>query len=492
MEVEFRKDLKHNYMIIAVEEDMQTEEYSIRLLQQQVLAGLLPIRLSYLDHQSLHYYEITGKQSLPNMLERFPLSYDKLKSFMEHLLAILELAYEHLLAEDDLILSPEYIFLDVVTNAPNLCYLSGYHINSKEQMNHLLEYLLNKVDYSDREAVLLVYRLYAVSREEGFTFTHLQEAMHKKQGEEKQEKTSYLSDIHSKEFTVEKNSTMEQIPVVLEEQLEEREVRIYPFTTYLLTGICAIAGILLLILGFTTGILYDPYGDQLKYSKLVGLVLVVLCVEAYLLRKIWSKDNQVDKIVTKREYIDPRQEYPEEEKMLQTEDPSFAKGKNTISDSSVLTKREQILWQSLEQGERRSVDDESAEPLVTSRKELMSYEEDANPTCILNNPEASINKNTQAILKSLEEESYSSISIKEFPFFIGKLRKNVDYYIDKSVVSRYHAKLTKENESFYITDLNSTNGTYVNETILRTYEKQEIKPGDKIALANLRFEFALI
>jgi len=340
--------------------------------------------------------------------------------------------------------------------------------------------------------VLLVYRLYAVSREEGFTFTHLQEAMHKKQGEEKQEKTSYLSDIHSKEFTVEKNSTMEQIPVVLEEQLEEREVRIYPFTTYLLTGICAIAGILLLILGFTTGILYDPYGDQLKYSKLVGLVLVVLCVEAYLLRKIWSKDNQVDKIVTKREYIDPRQEYPEEEKMLQTEDPSFAKGKNTISDSSVLTKREQILWQSLEQGERRSVDDESAEPLVTSRKELMSYEEDANPTCILNNPEASINKNTQAILKSLEEESYSSISIKEFPFFIGKLRKNVDYYIDKSVVSRYHAKLTKENESFYITDLNSTNGTYVNETILRTYEKQEIKPGDKIALANLRFEFALI
>jgi pSer/pThr/pTyr-binding forkhead associated (FHA) protein len=65
----------------------------------------------------------------------------------------------------------------------------------------------------------------------------------------------------------------------------------------------------------------------------------------------------------------------------------------------------------------------------------------------------------------------------------------VDYCLEKNVVSRYHAKLTKEEDKYYITDLNSTNGTFVNDQILTTYEKKEITQGDRIALANLNFEF---
>jgi pSer/pThr/pTyr-binding forkhead associated (FHA) protein len=96
-----------------------------------------------------------------------------------------------------------------------------------------------------------------------------------------------------------------------------------------------------------------------------------------------------------------------------------------------------------------------------------------------------------ALLKSVDESIDTSVSVTEFPFFIGKLRENVDYCLQKSVVSRYHAKITKEEDKYYITDLNSTNGTYVNETKLNPYENKELKQGDRVDLADLTFEFVL-
>jgi pSer/pThr/pTyr-binding forkhead associated (FHA) protein len=65
----------------------------------------------------------------------------------------------------------------------------------------------------------------------------------------------------------------------------------------------------------------------------------------------------------------------------------------------------------------------------------------------------------------------------------------VDYCLEKDVVSRFHAKITKEQEQYYITDLNSMNGTFVNQELLQIYQKKEIKFGDEIAFANIRYQF---
>ena len=104
-----------------------------------------------------------------------------------------------------------------------------------------------------------------------------------------------------------------------------------------------------------------------------------------------------------------------------------------------------------------------------------SYEEeDYNPTCLLNEDEPLTEEKSGILLKSFEENQYQSIPIKDIPFFIGKLKKNVDYCLEKDVISRFHAKITKEKMKYYLTDLNSTNGTFINEMPLQTYETKEI------------------
>lgn len=60
-------------------------------------------------------------------------------------------------------------------------------------------------------------------------------------------------------------------------------------------------------------------------------------------------------------------------------------------------------------------------------------------------------------------------------------------YIDNLNVSWNHAKIIKEDESYYIYDLNSTNGTFVNDAIIS--KKQKISIGDKITLGVYSFIF---
>jgi len=53
---------------------------------------------------------------------------------------------------------------------------------------------------------------------------------------------------------------------------------------------------------------------------------------------------------------------------------------------------------------------------------------------------------------------------------------------DAEIVSREHAVIHIEAETYYIEDLGSTNGTYVNNTPVLRVERQEISSGDVLAL----------
>lgn len=491
IEVEYKKDLRHNYMVIEENTLQKAEPYCIKVLQQQEIEGMLPVEHRCMDNKVLFYYEITSKQSMVNLLEKTNLTRDKLKSLCISILRTIERAYEYLLTEDDFILSPEYIYLDIYKNEPSLCFLPGYAKCIKDQMNRLFEYLMNKVDYNDKEAVVLVYQLYAVSKEEGYTFSHLLEVL---QNSEASQQNSTLrngmkiqssdklqtdcSDIKlsdgikdvmvipqtsfGKEIKAEAADT--DFPVMMEKIEGEAEVSCYPLKSFLYAGACISAGVLIIISCFASGILFNSFGNRIDYSKLFALALIIFCGEGYLLNKLLDKKNKITKIVKTSEYIDPRQNsgpkinIPEREEICQ----------ESIGADNLLHRCNPMV------------------KVFTEEAIKEDFEEDCNPTCLLN---ASSGNDGILMLKALDQANYKDIKVKEFPFFIGKLKKNVDYCLENNAVSRYHAKITKEGEIYYITDLNSTNGTFVNRELLLTYQKREIKIEDEIAFANIKYLF---
>ncbi len=584
MKVGYKKDLKHNYMVITELENIKSQSYCTKILELQSIKGILSLEQRLLNNESLIYYDITAKQSMAAIYDKASLTKDKLKQLCMSIISIIELAYEFLLPEDDFILDPEYIYMNIGTGEPFLCYLPGYEKNIKKQMSNLMEYLMNKVDYSDKGAVLLVYQLYAVSREEGYTFNHLREEL-QDYTQPKQEKMltnldksvesidqyNQLQDtnsgsfidtrfntnqernnnqtneesIRSKKATPEVTDNNQSRMILMKEKLEnDEEVPCYSITTYLLTAGSIIGGLIIIIASLITKILYNSYGDQIDYIKLVVLLLIVFCVEGYCLKKIWDKKNKITKIVARNEYVDPRKimksfdkrkllltkpgeitqdKLSESNRMLQLNlKNKDENSKNKLHINKVLNFQDSLpdVKTRLNQ---RTVSEESTtsegsekiqEHTITMKKlyqrnevtpsrynsfneDMQNLNEPDNPTCLLNAPSqqnysnSTVDHQYSCILKALDEVNYQPIQIKDFPFFIGKLKKNVDYCLEKAVVSRYHAKITKEEDDYFITDLNSTNGTFVNGIALQTYEKKKVESGDEIAFANINYRFEL-
>ncbi len=68
---------------------------------------------------------------------------------------------------------------------------------------------------------------------------------------------------------------------------------------------------------------------------------------------------------------------------------------------------------------------------------------------------------------------------------IGRSTTLSDYALDDKEVSRRHARLSMKDGRTYIEDLNSTNGTRVNERVINPFEVREISSGDMVKIGQL-------
>ena len=66
---------------------------------------------------------------------------------------------------------------------------------------------------------------------------------------------------------------------------------------------------------------------------------------------------------------------------------------------------------------------------------------------------------------------------------IGRDRDN-DIVIDNKLVSRFHARVQKLKAAYYITDLGSANGTFVNGTRIEREKYYRIAADDIVKIAN--------
>ncbi len=82
----------------------------------------------------------------------------------------------------------------------------------------------------------------------------------------------------------------------------------------------------------------------------------------------------------------------------------------------------------------------------------------------------------------------TDISLEDFPYMIGTDAKRVNGVLTARTVSRVHARLYMEDERLYVEDFNSTNGTYLNGSLLPMNTPAELKDGDRIVFATEEFK----
>ena len=83
----------------------------------------------------------------------------------------------------------------------------------------------------------------------------------------------------------------------------------------------------------------------------------------------------------------------------------------------------------------------------------------------------------------------ATIYLQEELTVIGKMETAADAVIDLPTVSRIHAKIRKQDGEYYLTDLNSRNGTSVNGKMIKSSEEYCLQDQDEVDFAQARYVF---
>ena len=94
-----------------------------------------------------------------------------------------------------------------------------------------------------------------------------------------------------------------------------------------------------------------------------------------------------------------------------------------------------------------------------------------------------------ASLVSKEAGELATIYLNDDLTVIGKLENACDAVIALPTVSRIHAKIRKKEDGYYLTDMNSRNGTAVNGKLLLPDEEYQLKQEDEVDFAQARYIF---
>lgn len=78
----------------------------------------------------------------------------------------------------------------------------------------------------------------------------------------------------------------------------------------------------------------------------------------------------------------------------------------------------------------------------------------------------------------------TQIDLVHFPFTIGRARE-CDFVIDSPDVSRLHTQFEFDHQQVYVTDMGSTNGTYLNNYPLEVNRPTRLRAGDEINVGNV-------
>ena len=123
------------------------------------------------------------------------------------------------------------------------------------------------------------------------------------------------------------------------------------------------------------------------------------------------------------------------------------------------------------------VEPEEVEPfMVAERKPSENWEE---TVCF-----SAVERKTVWVLEYKGDGLEDDLRMEQFPYRIGKHGSNVEGKLYAQTVSRLHAQITQDEDSnLWISDFNSTNGTYLNGHLIPMNTPVRIQEGDRVIFA---------
>lgn len=359
MQVEYKKEWMETYLWILP--DNPTEEsYEEKMIKHNPGGGRLEFSRQEKDGEEYFCYKITGKKALNSIYAVLPIGEHQVRTILGQLFATLEGGKEYLLSEEDFVISPNYIFATFPQMDLEFCYVPGYGVPLREQLEGLFEYLLNRVDYEDKQAVNLLYDCYMFCMKEKGGLSEIKKLL----------KTKETKKTEAMQKTERKTEKTVQMPV-----------------------------------------------DTVPVSKPV----------------LYQEPEETFEKKTSGSYV------------------------SWLTEKVFPWKRKAVALVA-EEAEEYRAEKKGEVPITDSERTVL--------LSAIRKPE---------MLELVCEQTGEVVPLTKFPFYIGCAKEYADFVPAGEGVSRIHCCISKRENNYYLSDLNSTNGTYLNG--------KEVVPGKDVLLS---------
>ena len=153
---------------LVIGEGFVEASYQVEMLRKSRPMGLLPVQICAINKQREYHYDAGSFIALSEYLEKRVINCEMLGHFMESVKGVLSSIEEYLLEADCLCMSPEHIYLDEKEYTLQFCYGPYKQEIFEKGLLKLLQYFLQKLDYSDKQGVTMAYQMYQNVMKEGY------------------------------------------------------------------------------------------------------------------------------------------------------------------------------------------------------------------------------------------------------------------------------------------------------------------------------------
>ena len=441
----FNKNMGHTIMtlepILATSENTSityTENFRIKMVLHNSIKGLLKTHTQYINNIPSFCYDISGLQSLSVILENKQLNYDFLTHLIYSIYDTLLSCENYMLDIDMLLLSPDYIFLSPDYSNIGLCYYPLNNIDFTLSLRYLFDYILKQIDHKDEKSIYLAYSIHNQCTLNNITPNILLSYITQPSNDNNN------NSIHPKITTYNTDTSTELFDKKNFNFSQQKYHPSIPESNNFVTD------------NSSDSSNSSPNKSTPEYIIKLGIaaIILILClttISCLLLFKI----------------ID----FPIFIILLFSIISIF-----TLTGYNIYKNDEGPITDILIQNKKH--------------KDIPTFFlEDSCNTILLSSPD---NVDSHMLIYS-GSDGDSQINITHYPFTIGK-NNECDLILNNPIISRLHSRIhcnfdTNHMTTYYIEDLNSSNGTYLNGEPLNPYKKYALNSGDNITFGHLTYIF---
>lgn len=408
--------------------EKEIEWYQLKMLQKNNILGVFRINhiIEGQGHRIIH--NITGYISFKEYINEYGMNYAILELLVSSLINAIKEGQDYLIPEKALIMEPDKIFIsDELDKIKFVCLPCKKKFwNNRAQFFEFIQYLLSYVNKKDEKAIALLHQLRIILEDQKGHLSGIENLL----SYERFNQNTVADKLIPKDINTNTSNLA----------FEKQNTKKYKPTDAVITFIILQILMIVMILLFAPQWISQAIEHSTRHIRIMSLIGFLSISELIIFKKILIRNSKRDPVIKSKKTI----------KNLWTK--GTIPVKPVVQDKPINSK-----WQWDNEDYLNLIEEKT-----TQKKDERAY---------------------------IIDSAGIHIPIVTSPFIIGKMKSVVDYAIQYELISRVHCQVISREGQYYILDLESRNGTWLNQEKLQGHKEYLLTDSDLIHITDKEYIF---